>query len=80
MEDAIGSLVKFLSMGEFNSLVSLSFGVLFCRMFLMLLSQSTEGGAQGGVLGHTALISLPSAAIVPLVNGVEPSTPVLIIH
>ena len=80
MDGAIGSLVNFLSMGALNYLVSMRFGVLVCHMFQMLLSHSTEGGDQRGLLGQTALIPLSqSTALVPLVTGVEPSTPVLLI-
>ena len=67
-------------MGEFNYFFSLRFGVVVFRIFTMLTSHSKEGGAQGGGLGKTELIPLPPpTALVPLVTGVEPSTPVLLI-
>ena len=78
MNGAIGSLVKILSMGEFNSLVSLMFVVVVCHIFLMIIFQITDGGVVVGGLGYIAPVPIsPSTALVSLVNGVEPSTPVL---
>ena len=66
-------------MVELNSLVSLRFWVLVFHIVTMMLFQSTEGGAQGGGLGHTELIPLPSTTQVSQLTGVEPSMPVLLI-
>ena len=68
MDGSIGSLVKILSMGAFNSLVSLWFRVLVCRVFSMLLFQKPEEGAYGVGLGQTALIPLPLTALVRTIN------------
>ena len=78
-EVTIRSLVKFLSIGALNSLVSLRFGVVFSICLQILITHSTESGAQGGGLVHKWLIPLPSTALVPLVTGVELSTPFLLI-
>ena len=77
-DGALRSLVNLLSMGAFNSLVYLRFGLVVFRILPMLLFHIKECGEQWGGMVQTELVPLPSTALVTLVTRVEPSTPFLL--